>query len=280
MPMNLLTLPADIPTIVSFALAEDIGDGDITAELIPASKTIAAKILSRDHGILCGRPWVNEIFNQLDSSVQLDWKTAEGETIEDGQIIVTLEGASRSILTAERTALNFLQTLSATASRSHYFASMVSHTKVHLLDTRKTLPGLRSAQKYAVRTGGCHNHRMGLFDAFLIKENHIAACGSIESAIATAHALHPDKTVEIEVRNLAELEKAIAAGADIIMLDNFEFSDIGKAVTINDGRSKLEASGGIDEEMLVNIAETGVDYISIGALTKNCVALDLSLLVA
>lgn len=278
--MNLKPLPADIPTIVRFSLAEDIGAGDITAELIPATKTISAKIISRDRGILCGSPWVDEIFKQLDNSVQLSWETTDGDAVEDGQTIATLKGAARSILTAERTALNFLQTLSATASRSHYFASMVSHTRVKLLDTRKTLPGLRSAQKYAVKIGGCHNHRMGLFDAFLIKENHIAACGSIELAISTAHNLHQDKPVEIEVRDLDELEQAIAAGADIIMLDNFELPDTSKAVRINDGRSKLEASGGIDEVKLVNIAETGVDYISIGALTKNCTALDLSLLVS
>lgn len=278
--MNLVNLPTDIASIVRFSLAEDIGTGDITAELIPASKNISANIIGRDRGVLCGSPWVDEIFKQLDSSVRVSWKITDGDAVENGQTIASLEGSARSILTAERTALNFLQTLSATASRSHYFASMVSHTRVKLLDTRKTLPGLRSAQKYAVKIGGCHNHRMGLFDAFLIKENHIAACGSIELAISTAHSLHRDKPVEIEVRDLEELEQAIAAGADIIMLDNFEVSDISKAVSINDGRSKLEASGGIDEEKLVNIAETGVDYISIGALTKNCTALDLSLLVS
>ena len=278
--MNLANLPADISSIVRFSLAEDIGSGDITAELIPVSKIISANIIARDRGILCGSPWVDEIFRQLDDSVQVSWKITDGDAVANDQIIASLEGSARSILTAERTALNFLQTLSATASRSHYFASMVSHTRVKLLDTRKTLPGLRSAQKYAVKTGGCHNHRMGLFDAFLIKENHIAACGSIESAIATAHSLHRDKPVEIEVRDFEELEQATAAGADIIMLDNFQVSDISEAVKINDGRSKLEASGGIDEEKLVNIAETGVDYISIGALTKNCKAFDLSLLVS
>lgn len=278
--MTLATLPADISAIVRFALAEDIGTGDITAELIPRGKTISAKIVSRARGILCGSPWVEEIFKQLDDSVQRDWAAADGDNLENGQTIVTLQGSARSILTAERSALNFLQTLSATATRSQHFASMVNHTKVKLLDTRKTLPGLRTAQKYAVRVGGCHNHRMGLFDAFLIKENHISACGSIQSAISTAHNLHPGKPVEIEVRCLAELKQAIEAGADIIMLDNFELSTINEAVSINDGRSKLEASGGIDDVTLVKIAETGVDYISIGALTKNCAALDLSLLVS
>lgn len=278
--MTLATLPADISAIVRFALAEDIGTGDITAELIPRGKTISAKIVSRARGILCGSPWVEEIFKQLDDSVQRDWAAADGDNLENGQTIVTLQGSARSILTAERSALNFLQTLSATATRSQYFASMVNHTKVKLLDTRKTLPGLRTAQKYAVRVGGCHNHRMGLFDAFLIKENHILACGSIQSAISTAHNLHPGKPVEIEVRCLSELKQAIEAGADIIMLDNFELSAINEAVSINAGRSKLEASGGIDDVTLVKIAETGVDYISIGALTKNCAALDLSLLVS
>lgn len=276
--MNLENLPADIATVVRFALAEDIGSGDITAELIPATKTISATILSRDQGIFCGRPWVDEIFGQVDSSVQLSWQASDGDSVENGQAILILEGSARSILTAERCALNFLQTLSATASSSHYLASMVSHTGVRLLDTRKTLPGLRSAQKYAVKIGGCHNHRMGLYDAFLIKENHIAACGGIEAAISTAHKLHPGKAVEIEVRDLGELAQAIESGADIIMLDNFPLSNIREAVKINDGRSKLEASGGIDEEGLVKIAETGVDYISIGALTKNCTAFDLSLL--
>jgi len=272
------SLPNDITAIVLLALTEDIGDGDITAELIAANKTTRAKIISRDQGVLCGQPWVNEILEQIDPSVTIAWGANDGDVIENNQVIAILEGSARSILTAERTALNFLQTLSATASISHYFSTLVKHTRVKLLDTRKTLPGLRSAQKYAVKTGGCHNHRMGLYDAFLIKENHIAACGSIESAISNARELHPPKAVEIEVRSLTELEQAIVAGADTIMLDNFTISDIEEAVSINGGRSKLEASGGIDEAKLVKIAETGVDYISIGALTKNCTAFDLSLL--
>jgi nicotinate-nucleotide pyrophosphorylase (carboxylating) len=197
---------------------------------------------------------------------------------EQEQVLAVVSGSARHILTAERTALNFLQTLSATASQSHRYASLVAHTDVRLLDTRKTLPGLRSAQKYAVRVGGCYNHRMGLFDAFLIKENHINACGGIVKAIKTARSLYPDKPVEIEVQNLAELAQALSAAADIIMLDNFEISQIKKAVAINGGRCKLEASGGIGENTLVNIAETGVDYISIGSLTKDCKAIDLSLL--
>lgn len=276
--MNNLTPAADLHSVVRFALAEDIGSGDITAELIPAANTVRAKIISRDQGILCGGPWVNEIFNQVDPALQISWEIEEGSGFEREQVLAVVSGSARHILTAERTALNFLQTLSATATQSHRYASLVAHTQVRLLDTRKTLPGLRSAQKYAVRVGGCYNHRMGLFDAFLIKENHISACGGIARAIKTARSLYPAKAVEIEVQNLAELEQALSAEADTIMLDNFGISQIKQAVAINGGRSKLEASGGIGENTLVNIAETGVDYISIGSLTKDCKAIDLSLL--
>ena len=276
--MNNPTPAADLYSVVRFALAEDIGSGDVSAELIPAANTVRAKIISRDQGILCGGPWVNEIFNQVDPALQISWETEEGSGFEREQVLAVVSGSARHILTAERTALNFLQTLSATATQSHRYASLVAHTQVRLLDTRKTLPGLRSAQKYAVRVGGCYNHRMGLFDAFLIKENHISACGGIVRAIKTARSLYPAKAVEIEVQNLAELEQALSAEADTIMLDNFGISQIKKAVAINGGRSKLEASGGIGENTLVNIAETGVDYISIGSLTKDCKAIDLSLL--
>ncbi len=276
--MNTITPPLDIKEVVQLALAEDIGSGDITAELIPESRQVSASIFSKDHGVLCGIPWIDEICRQLDQSIKWQWKIAEGADLEPQQLIATMQGSARSILTAERTALNFLQTLSGTATVSRHYAALVAHTSVKLLDTRKTLPGLRSAQKYAVRIGGCFNHRLGLYDAFLIKENHIAACGSIGSAIATARGLHPHKPVEIEVQDLAQLQQAISASADTIMLDNFEVGQIVQAVSINDGRSKLEASGGITEETLVKIAETGVDYISIGALTKNCQAIDLSLL--
>ncbi len=277
--MSTLTPPHDVAAVVSFALDEDIGSGDISVQLIPEAKQVIGSIISRDVGILCGQPWVEEIFKQLDNSVQISWLTAEGSAIEKGQSIANLNGAARSILTAERTILNFLQTLSGTASLSHYYSSLVVHTGVKLLDTRKTLPGLRSAQKYAVRMGGCFNHRMGLHDAYLIKENHISACGGIETAVAAARALNADKFIEIEIQSLAQLETAIVAGSDTIMLDNFDISDIEKAVSINAGRAKLEASGGINTDSLVKIAESGVDYISIGALTKNCQAVDLSLLV-
>lgn len=277
--MKAFTPPNDISQVVRFSLAEDIGKGDITAELIPKSKTVTASVISRERGIFCGRPWVDEIFHQLGSSIELNWSSKDGEEIASEQKILQLQGSARVILSAERTALNFLQTLSAAATLSHYYASLVAHTKVKLLDTRKTLPGLRSAQKYAVAIGGCYNHRMGLYDAFLIKENHIAACGGIEAAIKKAKSLYPNKSVEIEVRDLKELQQAISSQADTIMLDNFEIDEIIQAIGINDSRSTLEASGSIDEDTLVTIAETGVDYISIGALTKNCQALDLSLLI-
>ena len=274
-----LTTPVDIAKLVTFCLQEDVGTGDITAELIPIDKTITAKLISKDNGIFCGRPWADEVFQQVDSSLTVKWNIEEGVKLSPNQTIVQIAGSARSILTAERTVLNFLQTLSAVSTMSQHYASLVKHTSVKLLDTRKTLPSLRSAQKYAVRIGGCFNHRMGLFDAFLIKENHIAACGGIDAAVSKAKALYPNKPVEIEVQNLNELELAISAEADIVMLDNFECNNILKAVKLNDGRLKLEASGGIEADMLVSIAETGVDYISLGALTKNCQAIDLSLLI-
>ncbi|MDB0051790.1 carboxylating nicotinate-nucleotide diphosphorylase [Gammaproteobacteria bacterium] len=271
--------PFDIAKLVTFCLQEDVGTGDITAELIPIDKTISAKLISKDNGIFCGRPWADEVFQQVDSSLTVKWNIEEGVKLSPNQTLVQIAGSARSILTAERTVLNFLQTLSAVSTISQHYASLVKHTSVKLLDTRKTLPSLRSAQKYAVRIGGCFNHRMGLFDAFLIKENHIVACGGIDAAVSKAKALCPDKPVEIEVQNLNELELAISAEADIVMLDNFECSNILKAVKLNDGRLKLEASGGIEADMLASIAETGVDYISLGALTKNCEAIDLSLLI-
>lgn len=274
-----LPTPVDIAKLVTFCLQEDVGTGDITAELIPIDKTISAKLISKDSGIFCGRPWADEVLQQVDSSLTVKWNIEEGVKLSPNQTLAQIVGSARSILTAERTVLNFLQTLSSVSTMSQHYASLVKHTSVKLLDTRKTLPSLRSAQKYAVRIGGCFNHRMGLFDAFLIKENHIAACGGIDAAVSKAKALYPTKPVEIEVQNLNELELAISAEADIVMLDNFECNNILKAVKLNDGRSKLEASGGIEADMLVSIAETGVDYISLGALTKNCQATDLSLLI-
>ena len=272
-------LPNDIKETIRIALAEDLGDGDITSELIPASKTIEAIVLSREEAVICGVDWVNEVFAQIDSNVSIDWSVEEGMLVNAGTELLKLRGSARSILSGERTALNFLQTLSATASQTRYFIDLLAETSVTLLDTRKTLPGLRSAQKYAVKIGGGTNHRLGLFDAFLIKENHIDACGGIPKAIAAARALHPEKTVEIEVQNLPEFMQAIEAEPDIIMLDNFSIDCMKEAVALNQGRCKLEASGGIQQDQLVNIAETGVNYISIGGLTKNCQAIDLTMLV-
>lgn len=273
------TLPNDIHEVVAVSLAEDIGSGDITAELIDRNAKLSAKIVSKDSGVFCGRPWADEAFRQVDAELKSEWHTAEGGPLSPGQTVAQISGSARSILTAERTVLNFLQTLSAASTASHYHATLVKHTSVKLLDTRKTLPSLRTAQKYAVRVGGCFNHRMGLFDAFLIKENHINACGGISAAITAARELYPDRPVEIEVQNLDELDQALAAAADIVMLDNFSLENISRAVKTNAGRVKLEASGGIDEGRLVTIAESGVDYISLGVLTKNCKAIDLSLLV-
>ena len=271
-------LPTDITAVVKSALSEDIGSGDITAALIPAAKAASAIIISREEGILCGTPWVNEVFSQIDESIRLDWALDEGVQFVSNQIVARLVGPARALMTGERTALNFLQTLSGTATQTHAMTRLVAHTSVQLLDTRKTLPGLRTAQKYAVRTGGGRNHRMGLFDAYLIKENHIAACGGIATAIATARRLQPMLPVEVEVQNLDQLQQALHAHADTILLDNFDLVMLREAVASNHGQSKLEASGGIDKELLVRIAETGVDYISIGALTKHCRAIDLSLL--
>lgn len=270
-----------IARVVANALAEDLGGGDMTAQLIPAGRSANARILSREAGVVCGRAWVDEVFNQLaphSGDVELSWHVADGDEVSDGTILVTLTGAARSILTGERCALNILQTLSSTATTSRRYARLVEHTSAKVLDTRKTLPGLRLAQKYAVRVGGCHNHRVGLFDAFLIKENHIAACGSIAAAIQRARTLNADLPVEVEVQSLAELNQAIEAKADTVMLDNFDLEQTAHAVRHTAGRVKLEASGSIDDSCLVSIAETGVDYISIGALTKHCRALDLSLL--
>lgn len=264
---------------VATALQEDVGAGDITAELIPEDKSVTAQLISKDEGVLCGVCWAGEVFRQLSTTTTISWKFADGDNIVRGDKLAIITGPARPIMTGERSALNFLQTLSATATLTRRLVESVRHTAVTLLDTRKTLPGLRYAQKYAVLVGGGSNHRMGLFDAFLIKENHIAACGGISAAISAARRLRSDRPVEIEVQNLDELDQALAGGADIVMLDNFGLEDIARAVSQNRGRCKLEASGGIEGNRLVKIAETGVDYISIGALTKNCKAFDLSLLI-
>lgn len=267
----------DLLATVRHALDEDIGDGDITAKLIPADEQATARVITREKAVICGRPWVDEVFKQIDPSVEVIWRVQEGETVNIDQVLFELKGPARSLLTGERTALNFLQLLSGTASICKAYADIVKDTQVKLLDTRKTIPGLRNAQKYAVTQGGCFNHRIGLYDAFLIKENHIAACGSISQAIATAKTQAPGKAVEVEVESISELEQALNAGADIIMLDNFNLSLMREAVTITAGRAKLEASGNITNETLLAIAETKVDYISIGGLTKHCQAIDLSM---
>ncbi len=281
MNLTIDDIKQDIESTVRWALQEDIGSdlvsGDITAQLIPESKLAHARIICRDEAIIAGQAWVNEVFAQLDPTVEISWFVEEGSLVKPNQTLFELKGSARSLLTGERTALNFLQTLSATATKCHFYAQKVAHTQVKLLDTRKTLPGLRTAQKYSVTQGGCHNHRIGLYDAFLIKENHINACGSISEAIVQAHRIAPGKPVEVEVESFEELDQALSAKADIIMLDNFGPNDLVKAVAIAQGSAKLEASGGITDETLVAIAETGVDYISIGALTKDVKAVDLSM---
>lgn len=270
-------LRAEIEANVRTALVEDVGSGDITAQLIPADQAASARVITREAAVISGVAWVNEVFRQVDSSVQVRWLVADGERVAANAVLFELEGKARSLLTGERAALNFLQTLSAVATRCQYFADKVSDTAVKLLDTRKTLPGLRLAQKYAVTCGGCHNHRLGLYDAFLIKENHITACGGVAATVQAAHRIAPGKPVEVEVESLDELRQALAAGADIIMLDELSLDDMRTAVKINAGQAKLEASGGVNEQTIRGIAETGVDYISLGTLTKDVKAVDLSM---
>jgi nicotinate-nucleotide pyrophosphorylase (carboxylating) len=262
---------------VAQSLREDIGDGDITAMLIPQARIRRGHVITRDAATIAGRAWVEEVFRQVDPEVTLNWQVQDGDEASPGQSLFSMEGPARSLLTAERSALNWLQLLSGVATTCAGHARRVAHTGVQLLDTRKTLPGLRLAQKYAVTCGGCHNHRIGLWDAFLIKENHIAACGSIANAISEARRIALGRPVEVETENLDELDQALAAGADIIMLDEFSLADMRQAVVRTAGAAKLEASGGISSETLVPIAETGVDYISIGALTKDVRAVDLSM---
>ena len=274
-----LTAPdsAVVQRNIRAALAEDVGSGDITAALISAGSRATGRVISREDGVLCGQPWVNAVFADLDEAVRLEWHRADGQVVTAGDTLFTVEGPARSLLTGERCALNFLQLLSGTATTSHRYADVVSETNAKLLDTRKTIPGLREAQKYAVRCGGCHNHRIGLYDAFLIKENHITACGGIAAAVKAAMNYAPGKPVEVEVENLAELEEALAAACDRIMLDNFSLEHTVQAVSLANGHVKLEASGNVTAETLLAIAQTGVDFISIGALTKDCQPLDLSM---
>lgn len=269
--------PGSVIANVEAALAEDLGGGDITADLLPENAAAEARVITRDAGILCGQPWVDAVFTRIDERLQLDWRVHDGDVLAPGDTLFEVQGPARAMLSAERTALNFLQTLSGTATRCHHYAGLVAGSGVRLLDTRKTLPGLREAQKYAVRCGGCFNHRMGLYDAFLIKENHILACGGIHSAVLRARETAPGKAVEVEVENLDELHEAIDAACDRVMLDNFSLEGLCEAVHLTAGRLELEASGNVTEATLVDIAATGVDFISIGALTKDCKALDLSM---
>jgi nicotinate-nucleotide pyrophosphorylase (carboxylating) len=270
-----------ISQLVTLALDEDLNtqtaDGDITAQLIPQTQQANARVITREAGVFCGKQLILEVFKQVDQSVTVNIDVEDGDKISEGQTLFTAHGNARAILTAERTALNFVQTLSGTATTTAHYVQALADTNTQLLDTRKTIPGLRHLQKYAVKCGGGQNHRIGLFDAFLIKENHIAACGGIQPAVTQAKTTHPDKKVEVEVESLDELKLALDAGADIIMLDNFTVPMIQDAVNITNKRAKLEVSGNMTLETLRTYAQTGVDFISSGALTKHITALDLSM---
>ena len=277
-PMNTPALPADIGSVVRRALNEDLGTGDLTAGLVPAQSMARARVICRERALLCGAPWFDEVYRQLDERVRVDWHSRDGAALEPEQTVCTLSGPAAALLSGERTALNFLQLLSGTATVTGEYVALIAHSATRLLDTRKTLPGLRSAQKYAVLCGGGDNHRMGLYDAILIKENHIRACGSVSAALAAARKTR--RTVEIEVENETQLKAALAGGADIVMLDNFSLEQVRRAVQLNNGRARLEVSGGIDRQALVELAATGVDCISVGALTKHVRAVDFSMLVS
>ncbi|WP_429077603.1 carboxylating nicotinate-nucleotide diphosphorylase [Aeromonas veronii] len=278
----------DVSRAVRAALLEDLGDAlttldqpdanaDITAQLIPADRMATARVITREAGVFCGQPWVDEVFVQLGGDVKVEWKVQDGEVLSPNQELFRLHGPARLLLTGERNALNFVQTLSGVATLTARYVAELEGTDCRLLDTRKTIPGLRTAQKYAVTCGGGKNHRIGLYDAYLIKENHILACGGIAEAINEARHLNPGKPVEVEVESLAELEQALAANADIVMLDNFDVTMMREAVAINQGRAKLEVSGNVTLDTLAEFAATGVDFISVGALTKHVRALDLSM---
>ncbi|SHH98366.1 carboxylating nicotinate-nucleotide diphosphorylase [Ferrimonas marina] len=278
-------LENDIRLAVSAALQEDLGglgptEGDITAQLIPADRAAEATIITREEGVFCGKAWAEQTFNQLGGEVALHWHVDDGDLVVPGQLLCELDGPARALLTGERTVLNFIQTLSGVATTVQHYVARLEGTQCRLLDTRKTLPGLRTAQKYAVTCGGGHNHRIGLYDAFLIKENHIAACGGIVQAIESARQLRPDAPVEVEVENLVELALALEAGSDIVMLDNFDITMMLDAVKLrNEGghKAKLEVSGDVTLDTIGDFAKTGVDYVSVGALTKHVRAMDLSM---
>jgi nicotinate-nucleotide pyrophosphorylase (carboxylating) len=272
--------PIDVSAQVTCALAEDIGSGDVTASLVAEGQSVRGRIITREDAVLCGTAWAEETFRRLDPAVRLTWRAQDGDWVKAAALLLEIEGAARAVLSAERTALNFLQTLSGTATAARRCVEAVAGSGCTILDTRKTLPGLRTAQKYAVRCGGAQNHRVGLFDMFLIKENHIAAAGSLAAAVAMARRHSPKLKVEVEVESLEEFEVALGADPDIIMLDDFADKDLAVAVMRNRARArpvKLEASGGVNLETVRRTASTGVDYISIGALTKHLHAIDLSL---
>ncbi len=271
-------LTSVIQSNVDAALAEDIGTGDWTAQLIPATAVASARIITRDDAVICGGPWVDACFRQLDSAITIEWAVSEGAPAKAGQTLVSLRGLARALLTGERTALNFLQLLSAVATLTRRYVDAVKETRAKIVDTRKTLPGLRLAEKYAVRIGGGTNHRLGLYDGILIKENHIAAAGGIEAALRQAAKVAPPGVwTQIEVENFAQLKMALAAGAKMILLDNMNYAEMAEAVKLTAGRAELEASGGVTLESVRAIALTGVDRISIGALTKDVKAVDLSM---
>ena len=275
-----MKLPQNIPTQVKLALQEDIATGDVTADLIPKENQSSATVICRDNAILSGVAWFDEVFNQIDADVLIKWNYKDGDNVEANSVLCTLSGNARAILSGERAALNFVQTLSATATLTNRFVKKIAGTKTKILDTRKTLPNLRDAQKYAVLCGGGKNHRIGLYDMILIKENHIMAAGSISKAVSQAKVLHPTIKVEVETENLKEFKEASKAGADIIMLDNFELGLMKEAVEENKnngGTIKLEASGGVNIETVSGVAETGVDFVSVGQITKDIYAVDLSM---
>ena len=267
----------DIPKCVARALTEDIGSGDISAQLIDANQLATGTVISREKAVICGRPWVDEVFFQLDPAIVIDWHISEGDWVTENQTLFSISGNARVLLSGERCALNFLQTLSGTATIARQYANLTTQSKIRILDTRKTIPGLRLAQKYAVDIGGCSNHRIGLYDAFLIKENHIIACGGIANAVNKAKQMLPDKEIEVEVESLDELKQAVFAGADRVMLDNFTREQIMQIKAIDLGNTKIEVSGNVTEHSLSQYLDTPIDFISSGSLTKNIQAIDLSM---
>jgi nicotinate-nucleotide pyrophosphorylase (carboxylating) len=271
------TLRDHLVRTVRFAIEEDIGSGDITAQLIPEDDQSTARVITRENGVLCGREWFEEVFRQIDPLLELDWKMQDGDAIRPDDVLVEIKGNTRAILTAERTALNFLQTLSGTATLANRYATAVKGKDIIILDTRKTIPCLRLAQKYATHVGGCQNHRLGLYDMFLIKENHIAGCGSIENAVKRAQEIAPDKRIEVEVETIEQLQEALNLPVDVIMLDNFDSQRTTEAVKLNAQKIKLESSGNMDLDKIKEVISDHPDFVSVGNLTKHVTALDLSL---